>query len=40
MNRRLEVVGVGPGWADLIELRGKDILRLQKLHSPLLITAT
>ena len=29
MYRKLEVVGIGSGWADRTELRGKDILRLQ-----------
>jgi hypothetical protein len=31
MYRKLEVVGIGSGWADLTELRGKDILCLQRV---------
>lgn len=32
MYRKLEVVGIGSGWADLTELRGKDILCLQMIR--------
>ena len=32
MYRKLEVVGIGSGWADLTELRGKDILCLQIIY--------